>query len=104
MDLVNLHRGQMERTTPELATFSPTFRTVPMGGGLIHVVGFNVHQDHMHCRSSVGWGTPPATNPRPCHWDTASRKFCIYKSDETSDNSITRPVVMLFRIRNEFHI
>ncbi|GBN45684.1 hypothetical protein AVEN_222011-1 [Araneus ventricosus] len=48
----------MTRTTPDLATSSPSARTTPTGGCLIHVM-FSVYQAHKRGRSSEESGFEP---------------------------------------------
>ncbi|GBM29322.1 hypothetical protein AVEN_2829-1 [Araneus ventricosus] len=43
MDFVSLNSDQMTRTTPDLASSPPNFRTTPAGGSLTLDVRFNVH-------------------------------------------------------------
>ncbi|GBN73184.1 hypothetical protein AVEN_236881-1 [Araneus ventricosus] len=52
-DLVILNRGQMTRTTLELAPSTPNSHTTPLGGRQIHDVRFSVQEAHIHGDSSV---------------------------------------------------
>ncbi|GFX13736.1 uncharacterized protein TNCV_599461 [Trichonephila clavipes] len=55
-DLVILNHGQVTKTTPELAPFSPSFHTISMGGCLSHY-RFNVHRPPLRGGSSTASGS-----------------------------------------------
>ncbi|GBL97278.1 hypothetical protein AVEN_274625-1, partial [Araneus ventricosus] len=67
-DLVILNRGQMTRTTPELAPPSQSFRATPTGGRL--ATAYDLACNRPHTRRIFGgvgsrtW-SPPTPNPRP---------------------------------------
>ncbi|GBM92229.1 hypothetical protein AVEN_160501-1, partial [Araneus ventricosus] len=61
VDLVTLNHSEMTRTTPELASLSPSFRTTPAVGRLVSYVLFKVQQVHIRGGSSVESGFEPVT-------------------------------------------
>ncbi|GBN71404.1 hypothetical protein AVEN_90135-1 [Araneus ventricosus] len=69
-DLVILNHGQMTRTTPELAPFSPNFHATPTGGRLATTYDLTCNRPHTRrIFSGIGSRTwnPPAPKPRPYH-------------------------------------
>ncbi|GBM29908.1 hypothetical protein AVEN_246467-1 [Araneus ventricosus] len=69
-DLVILNRGQMTRTTPELAPPSPNFRATPTGGRLATTYDLACNRPHTRrIFSGIGFRTcdPPVPRSRPYH-------------------------------------
>ncbi|GBM09915.1 hypothetical protein AVEN_86803-1 [Araneus ventricosus] len=70
-DLVILNRGQMTRTTPELAPpLSPNFHATPTGGRLATTYDLTCNRPHTRRNfGGIGFRTwnSPAAKPRPYH-------------------------------------
>ncbi|GBM03966.1 hypothetical protein AVEN_99171-1 [Araneus ventricosus] len=66
INFVILKNGQLQRTIPESAPFTPSFSVTPAHRGLTQTVRFNVYQDYTYGGTSVNSGFEPGSSRPQC--------------------------------------